>query len=77
MNKMHTAKGLVVIEAAGEEFPPDAYFDFVECFGLALLSMEALTVERTRKPVARVDIDRDKSMFAANVCRSSVFDGDR
>jgi hypothetical protein len=50
MNKMHTAKGLVVIETAGVVFPPDAYFDFVECFGLALLSMGTLTVERTRKP---------------------------
>ncbi len=43
MNKMQTAKGSVDVEAPEKEFPTDSYFDFVECFAVAWLSMGALT----------------------------------
>jgi hypothetical protein len=45
MNSIQTAKGSVVIENTEEKFPTDAYFDFAECFGPALLSMGTLTVK--------------------------------
>lgn len=50
MNKMQMAKGSVVVEATEEKVPTDAYFDFVECFGLAFLSMGTLPVERCGSP---------------------------
>jgi hypothetical protein len=51
MNRMHAAKGLRIIEAPENEFPPSAYFDFVACCELAFLSMGTLTVERPESPV--------------------------
>jgi hypothetical protein len=53
MNRMHAAKGLGIIEAPEDEFPPSAYFDFVACCELAFLSMGTLTVGAARKPRGR------------------------
>ena len=50
VRKMRRTQGLLGFGATDEEPQSGAFFDFVECFSLTLLSMGTLTVERTRKP---------------------------
>ena len=64
VSKMQRAQGLLDFGATDEESPSGAFFDFVECFGLTLLSMGSIAVEprqmtsswandRTTRPISR------------------------
>jgi hypothetical protein len=53
VGNLQIAEGSVAIEAADERFSDGIYFDFVECFGLSLLSMGTLRTETRESPGAR------------------------
>ena len=45
VSKVQRAQGLLDFGATDEDSPSGAFFDFVECFSLTLLSMGTITVE--------------------------------
>jgi hypothetical protein len=57
---MQRAQGLLDFGATDEESPSGAFFDFVECFGLTLLSMGTITVQHRG---SGLDTPRTKSIL--------------
>jgi hypothetical protein len=60
VSKMQRAQGLLDFGATDEESPSGAFFDFVECFGLTLLSMGTITVQHRG---SGLDTPRTKSIL--------------
>ena len=60
MSMMQTAQGLLGVGTIDDESPSGAFFDFVECFGLTLLSMGTIAAEQRG---SRLDAPPTKSIL--------------
>jgi len=63
---MQTAQGLLGVGTIDDESPSGAFFDFVECFGLTLLSMGTIAAEQRG---SRLDAPPTKSILPPRTAR--------